>query len=537
MTVIFKTSWVVIAFFLISCTESPNSGNPFDDDASDETQVRGSVSGTVQDQDSTGLSGVNLSLLNDSIVTGGFSTVSGANGSFRIPDVLSGTYTMTFTMADYADTSFSISFNIGEDKTLAQPVKMRFAPSQARDINGNILGDVSGIDSVIAVLTGDGIDSLSPLRHKLSWLPISKRFTGAVYTPQDGLVWNVEVKVYKLGRITGYASVPFDAGAANVAVSDFDADNACPQIDSIITNDPLNNSYMRINKEGSVMIYARDDFGGSIAKYEWKFGAGTWFETSGHETVSTAPSAAQFPYACSVQVTDDEGNVSVASVSLSVLGEMTDYDGNVYLTKIIGTQEWTIENLRTTHFNDGTPIQHTTGNNWDNLGGGETDTGGNSSTAVPAYCFYNDETDSVKQKKWGALYNGAIVNNGKLVSPAEWRVPSDADWVVLANFLGGAVLASGKMKETGTVNWDPPNIDATNESGFFALPNGRVYSGIFNGRGDMAWFWSSTSGSAGGDYYFRRLRSSTGVMEGGLNEGFSMQAECGISVRLVRGGS
>ncbi|NLG18961.1 MAG: hypothetical protein GX556_16670 [Fibrobacter sp.] len=295
---------------LMSCTESPTTNNPFDDDASDETQVRGSVSGSVVDRDGTAISGVNVALLNDSIVTGGFSTTSNTSGSFRVPDVLRGTYVMTFTKADYRDTSFTISLTIGEHKTLAAPVRMIFQPLIARDINGNLLGDVSKVDSVTAVLTGDGIDSTAPQVKKLSWLPISKRFTGAIYTPQDGIVWNVAVKVYAGGRMTGYASVPFDAGAANVVIPDFDANNAKPRI--TISAPAQDTAFWGSSTAVKFSTTVADTFGGNIVAIRWDVdGNGQWdtvltsdFGTAISRIISSGH------YSAVVQAEDNDGNVS-----------------------------------------------------------------------------------------------------------------------------------------------------------------------------------------------------------------------------------
>ena len=57
---------------------------------------------------------------------------------------------------------------------------------------------------------------------------------------------------------------------------------------------------------------------------------------------------------------------------------ITDYDGNIYHIVLIGTQYWTVENLKTTHLNDGTPIPNVTDNTaWSTL-------------TTPAWCVYNN---------------------------------------------------------------------------------------------------------------------------------------------------
>lgn len=158
-------------------------------------------------------------------------------------------------------------------------------------------------------------------------------------------------------------------------------------------------------------------------------------------------------------------------------GEVTDYDGNVYQTVQIGNQIWMAENLKVTHYPDGTEIPLVTNNTlWANLGDNDT---------KKAYCFYNNDENS----EYGALYTSAAAMNGagssrtnpsgiQGVCPDNWHLPSDAEWWELRSYLGSAT-AAGKMK---TVNyWASPNTGATNESGFSALPGGdrRPDNGVF----------------------------------------------------------
>ncbi len=89
-------------------------------------------------------------------------------------------------------------------------------------------------------------------------------------------------------------------------------------------------------------------------------------------------------------------------------------------------------------------------------------------------------------------------------------MPTDQDWQELVDYLGGEILAGGKMKSTGTIKagdglWRKPNKGATNESGFSALPGGYRYNhGVFDGLGSNAYFWSTTE-SSGGTAWHRYL--------------------------------
>jgi len=165
---------------------------------------------------------------------------------------------------------------------------------------------------------------------------------------------------------------------------------------------------------------------------------------------------------------------------VTFLTSMSDADGNVYKTVIIGTQIWMAENLKTTKYKDGlTGIPLETGNaNWAGL-------------TTPAYCWYaNDEAN---KNIYGALYNWFTVNTGNLC-PTGWHVPIDDEWTTLTTFLGGESVAGGKLKQTGTTLWLDPNTGATNESGFTALPGGYRYrlDGTFADVGKLSYWWSAT---------------------------------------------
>lgn len=155
-----------------------------------------------------------------------------------------------------------------------------------------------------------------------------------------------------------------------------------------------------------------------------------------------------------------------------------DIEGNVYNTVKIGKQTWMKENLKTTKFNDGTPIQLVSdGSAW-------------TKTITPSFCWYNNEPQSYKDL-YGALYNGFAASSSKLC-PKLWHVPNDAEWNAVSRFLGGDNIAGGKLKESGYDYWVSPNTAADNTTGFSALPGGLRYNdGVFHDFGFSAYFWTS----------------------------------------------
>ena len=163
-----------------------------------------------------------------------------------------------------------------------------------------------------------------------------------------------------------------------------------------------------------------------------------------------------------------------------------DIDSNHYNSVNIGTQEWQKENLNVSKYTDGTIIpQVTDPTQWANLTTG-------------AWCYYNnDPTNGAiygKLYNWYAvagIYDNASLNDTALrkqLAPLGWHVPSDGEWTILSAYLGGVFGAGGKMKSTSTL-WMAPNTDATNSSGFSALPGAFKSSDTQNLIGIFSHFW------------------------------------------------
>jgi uncharacterized protein (TIGR02145 family) len=212
--------------------------------------------------------------------------------------------------------------------------------------------------------------------------------------------------------------------------------------------------------------------------------------------------------------------------------EVTDVDGNVYMTVKIGKQLWIAGNLKTTKYSDGTSIPNVTGDAaWVALN-------------TPGYCWYNNEAATYKNT-YGALYNWFAVNTasngGKNLCPTGWHAATDADWQTLIFYLDPlaifsevpateSLIAGGKLKETGYLHWQEPNSEATNEVGFTALPGGyRGHDGIFDRLGTHFMSWMELDGSVSGQNWWREFTS----WDGGLYRGGYIR-QGGMSVRCVK---
>jgi uncharacterized protein (TIGR02145 family) len=165
-------------------------------------------------------------------------------------------------------------------------------------------------------------------------------------------------------------------------------------------------------------------------------------------------------------------------IIIIVYGEVTDIDNNKYKTVQIGTQIWMAENLNVSHYRNGDSIIQVLDKKvWSNLNTG-------------AWSNYN--YDTALGRIYGKLYNWHAVNDQRGLAPSGWHIPSNNEWKILENYLGGYIEA-GKMKEPGTSHWLSPNSEATNESGFTALPGGScAINGTFSNIGANGYWWTST---------------------------------------------
>jgi uncharacterized protein (TIGR02145 family) len=242
------------------------------------------------------------------------------------------------------------------------------------------------------------------------------------------------------------------------------------------------------------------------------------------------PSSGSFTGSTSVNVSSDLAGLTAGTTyhfrikAVNELGTTTgddltfktyvvaDADNNYYYSVTIGSQIWMLENLKTTHYKDGTSIPLVTDNTaWKNL-------------SAPGYCWYSNNETTYKTT-YGAIYNWYTVNTGK-ICPAGWHVPTNGEWVALTNYLGGESVAGNKLKESGSIHWGDINA-GTNETGFTALPGGsRIDDGTFSGIGLSGLWWSASASLATTSYYAILYHNSGNLVRGGNLNVYGLSIRC-----------
>ena len=114
--------------------------------------------------------------------------------------------------------------------------------------------------------------------------------------------------------------------------------------------------------------------------------------------------------------------------------------------------------------------------------------------SVPMMCWFVNNKAETEKNKTGALYNAYVIdpktNGNKNVCPVGFHVPNTAELEILITKLGGYNEAGGKLKQTDTTFWLAPNKNASNETGFSALPGGhRNYGGFYQYRKGNGLWW------------------------------------------------
>ena len=170
---------------------------------------------------------------------------------------------------------------------------------------------------------------------------------------------------------------------------------------------------------------------------------------------------------------------------------VTDVEGNIYNTIVIGNQTWMLENLKTTTLNDGTPITaHLNGMDWGDL-----------PNQTPQYQWADtSDLNNVVDEElpfdfYGAMYNHWAIESGKL-APEGWRIPSKEDFEELENYLSENGFEDQKASALkSSTGWLPSSGNGINAIGFDGLPNGYVnaFGGPTLGQGICTWATSNVN--------------------------------------------
>jgi uncharacterized protein (TIGR02145 family) len=119
----------------------------------------------------------------------------------------------------------------------------------------------------------------------------------------------------------------------------------------------------------------------------------------------------------------------------------------------------------------------------------------------PAFCSYNYKTNN--NGEYGKLYNWFAVDDSRGLCPEGWKIPTDNDWNILTQYLGGFDVAGMKLKAAD--DWFE-NIDGTNEIGFNGYPGGfRDSDGTFYTEGLYYGNWWTASENSDSSAWSRTL--------------------------------
>jgi len=213
------------------------------------------------------------------------------------------------------------------------------------------------------------------------------------------------------------------------------------------------------NGQEPLTVNFTDQSNNNPTSWLWNFGDGN---TSSQQN----PSHTYYNsgvYSVSLTATNNFGtdtDIKTNYITVTASNSFTDpRDGQTYVTVEIGTQTWFAENLN-----------YSTSSSW---------------------CYENNSSNCVV---YGRLYTWS---EALTVCPNGWHLPSDDEWQILVDYLGGNSVAGGKLKEAGYTHWNSPNAGATNSSGFTALPGGiRSDIGGWHQINTQGRWWTSTGFSS-----------------------------------------
>lgn len=182
------------------------------------------------------------------------------------------------------------------------------------------------------------------------------------------------------------------------------------------------------------------------------------------------------------------------SPDLLIHGAVSDVDGNLYDAVELGTQVWTVQNMKTLRYADSSHIGWSNGAEYSLV------------SEQSAYgCLYN----------WAAVMGDGLSNRDNStyiqgVCPDGWHIPYEEEWKELLQYVGSQVvytcngnsahiaksLSDTAIWKRSTATYAVGNIPSVNNAtGFSALPAGKSNGAYFglSEQGTHTYFWCVTS--------------------------------------------
>lgn len=218
-----------------------------------------------------------------------------------------------------------------------------------------------------------------------------------------------------------------------------------------------------------------------------KIDMGSGFGGIGYEFTGLDPSTVYYfrAYASNVVGITYGFNIVIRTYD----GSVTDHEGHIYSTVMLGNQEWMNRNLETRYYSNGVWIG-TTG----------TQTTSIESEDKPSYqwAYQGHEDHPELLDDDGRLYTWYAVTDSRKLCPAGWHIPTIAEWNELLTHLGGSSLTSVVLRRNFNFSWDRWDNPAGNTEGSFWAQ----LAGFRNPAGDFqygsrygTYWWSSTEES------------------------------------------
>ena len=313
-------------------------------------------------------------------------------------------------------------------------------------------------------------------------------------------------------------------------------------------------TYTPVSATGNSMSYSLDGLTANTS-YTYRAFVTTGYGTSYGEEVTFTTLAVISSFPCTVTSTHPAQTVALGYTANGAnhgletvnangqVNSVTDYDGNEYPVVQIGGQCWLAQNMRCTHYADGTDIP----------------AGGNSSSNTSP-CYYDYISSNILMAQRGYLYNWAAAMHGAAsstaspsgvqgVCPNGWHLPSDAEWNTMEASVSGSdwqnsyetttgVRGTHAGKLAGGDDWlysattgAPGNktYSQRNVSGFSAVPAGSCHGSSFYYASFSAYFWSSSEHSDGSFAWYHNLENFSAGVDRDYDSKFN-----GFSVRCVR---